>query len=108
MPAVAEAGEFLRSFPRHADQSKPAWMRAAARFFGLTFSQAKKLYYGEVKTIDADVYLRMRARLDELQRAQIKRQEILNDAAILIASARNDARRIDGGTRQAAGRGKRA
>ena len=66
MPAVVEAGTYLRSFPRHADQSKPAWMRSAGRYFGLTFAQTKKLYYGEVKTIDADTFLRMRERLNEI------------------------------------------
>jgi hypothetical protein len=92
MPAVVEAGTYLRSFPRHADQSKPAWMRSAGRYFGLTFAQTKKLYYGEVKTIDADTFLRMRERLDDLKKQQSKRLEILDDARRLLDAGRTDTR----------------
>ena len=106
--AATEVREFLCAVPRQHADSRETWLRRAGAFFGLTPRRAKSIWYGEKVRIDYDEFMRMRARLEQLKRAQMKRQEILNDAAILLAQARNDARRVAGGTGQAVGSRKRA
>lgn len=65
MNAVAEAKSLLYRFPRLKGEKKLPWLEAASEFFGLTFSQAKKIEYDEVKGIDADKLRRMRAIYEE-------------------------------------------
>lgn len=91
--AVDEARDYLAALPRSHTQTRATWLHSGCRFFGISNSLGKKLWYREVERMDADTLLRMRERFDELKRAQIKRQELLNDAADLLTALRNDASR---------------
>lgn len=88
-------------------ESKGVWLQRAGRFFGLSPAKAKRIYYGEVKSIDADTFQRMRSSLDELNRSAAMRQERLNDVESALGAAarvaREEARR-QGLARDAMGR----
>ena len=80
MDAVAEAKSAFRWIPRGADQPKLNWLReSVAPFFGLTFSQAKKIEYQEVKDLRASRLDAMREKLNQLQERAAARRE-RNDA----------------------------
>lgn len=99
MPAVVEAREMMCAVPFAPDRhTKGTWLRHVAGLFGLTPSKAKKIFYGEVKRIDADTFNRMRERLDALQESAKTRRERLNDLIHLSAELRSD-----GGIRASAG-----
>lgn len=90
MHAVVEALSILFEVPRQPDEPKGRWIARAGGVFGLTFSQAKKIIYGEVKDLRATRLDAMRERLDELKESAVKRRERLNEIAIGIATARAD------------------
>lgn len=92
MTGVAEAKSALCLVPRCHSDTRATWLSKAARVYGLTLSQARRLYYGEAKRIDSDRLDHIRTVRDQLQESAITRREILNDIAIGIASIRNDAR----------------
>lgn len=81
MPAILEARTMLCAVPLDMarGESKGVWLQRAARLLGLRPAKAKRIYYGEVKSIDADTFQRMRSSLDELKRSAARRQERLND-----------------------------
>lgn len=92
MHAVVEAKSILKEVPRHPDEPKRDWIQRAGALFKLTRSQAKKIWYGEVKDISATRLDRMRDIREQLQESAARRRETLNDIAIGIATLRNDGR----------------
>lgn len=78
MPGVLEARFHLCAFPREHGDSKSSYLRRAAAFFGLSYWQAKKIYYGEAKRIDADRLDAMRARMVALHERTATRRETLD------------------------------
>lgn len=92
MHAVVEAKSILQEVPRRPDELKGDWLQRAGALFKLTRSQAKKIWYGEVKDISATRLDRMRDIRSQLQESAARRRETLNGIAIGIAAARNDAR----------------
>lgn len=106
--AVDEARDYLAALPRSHTQTRASWLHSGCRFFGISESLGKKLWYREVERMDADTLLRMRERFDALKEAQIKRQELLNDAADLLAAFTNDAARVTDSSGREAGGGERS
>src|SRR5262245_40253123 len=77
MHAVAEAHSLLRrGAPPLPEEKKGKWIERAAAVFGLTFSQAKKIVYGEVKDLRASRLDAMRDKLNQLKESANKRQGI--------------------------------
>jgi 4-alpha-glucanotransferase len=81
MNAVVEAKSMFRVVPRGVDQQKGEWLRAVARFFRLTYSQAKKIEYEEVQDMRASRLDAMRATVAELQERADQRRGIANEIA---------------------------
>lgn len=81
MPAVVEARSMLCAVPLDLSrgESKGVWLQRAARMLGLAPAKAKRIYYGEVKRIDADTFARMRSRLDSLKEQANANNERLNE-----------------------------
>lgn len=88
MSAVAEARAMFRIVPRGVDQSKADWLGFVARVFHLTFSQAKKIEYGEVDDMRASRLDAMRAKFSELQESATRRRETLDELAARLAEIR--------------------
>jgi len=82
--AANEVRSFLCAIPRTHHDTRETWLRRAGSFLGLTPRRARSVWYGEKVRIDADEYLRMRARIDQLKKSQIKRRELLNDVDDLV------------------------
>lgn len=122
MSAVSKAHSLVMdaidAVPREPHDNKSSLLRKAAGALGLSYWQAKKIRYGEVKSIDADKLESMRERYDEfLQRlASLKAQADDNQARLNeLIYWRTDAGRIvragqtdAGGSRSAAGREREA
>jgi hypothetical protein len=89
MSAVAEARAIFRVVPRGVDQTKADWLRFVARLFSLTFSQAKKIEYLELKDMRASRLDAMRAKFAEMEESAAKRRETLNDLAARLAEIRS-------------------
>lgn len=110
MNAVAEARSAFRAIPRGVDQPKLEWLRrSVAPFFGLTFSQAKKIEYGEVKDMRASRLDAMREKLVQLQESAAKRRgtsDVIKErlAAIRSGQGGRDAGSGGGGTGATDGR----
>ena len=80
MHAVAEARSIMRiAVPPLPFEGKMAWLARAAGVFSLTFSQAKKIEYGEVKDLRASRLDAMREKFDQRQERAAARRE-RNDA----------------------------
>lgn len=92
MNAVAEAKYYLAEVPRLPDETKSAWLTRTGALFRLTRSQAKKIWYDEIKDMRASRLDGMRDIRKQLQQSAARRREILNEIAIGIATARNDDR----------------
>lgn len=90
MHAVAEAKSAFRLIPRGVDQPKLEWLRqSVAPFFGLTFSQAKKIEYGEVKDLRASRLDYIREKLKQGQERAVKRGERAHDIKERLAYLRS-------------------
>jgi len=89
MSPVAEARAMFRVVPRGVDQSKAAWLGFVARVFHLTFSQAKKIEYGEVDDMRASRLDAMRAKFSELQESATRRRETLDALAARLVEIRS-------------------
>lgn len=89
-PEISEARQILRLVPREHDESKQGWLLRAARFFGLTPAQAKKIEYGEVKDMRASRLDAMRAIRSELLMRAARRQEILDAITEKLAALGSD------------------
>lgn len=79
MPAVLEARSMLCAVLLETErgESRGVWLTRAARLLAITPSIARGLYYQKKKRIDADTYLRMRDRLEDLkERADANRTRI--------------------------------
>lgn len=103
MPAVLEARSMLCAVPLDLSrgESKGVWLMRAARLLGLAPAKAKRIYYGEVKRIDADTFAGMRARLENLKAQADASREQLNAliyARHEIARARQAHRALDPGS----------
>ena len=84
MPAVVEARAMLCAIPLDLarGESKGVWLLRASRLLGIAPALGKRLYYGELKRIDADTFFRMRRRsrdidllnrrLDALKAAEVQ------------------------------------
>jgi hypothetical protein len=80
MPAVVEAREMILAVPFDpAVDTKGAWLRRAGALLGLGERKAARIFYREVKRIDADTFNRMRAKLNELQEQANENTRRLND-----------------------------
>lgn len=81
MPAVVEARTMLCAIPLDVSrgESKGVWLQRAARLLGLAPAKAKRIYYGEVKRIDADEFARMRNRLEQVKERANGNRERLNE-----------------------------
>lgn len=90
MHAVVEAKSMFRFVPRGPDEPKGRWLEKAARVFGLTPSQAKKIEYEEVKDMRASRLDAMREKLNELQQGAAKRRELSNGITQRFAELRSD------------------
>lgn len=86
MNAATEVRDFLSAVPRQHSDTRESWLRRAGAFFGLTPRRARSVWYREKVRIDHDEYLRMRARIGELQKAQIKRRELIADVDALVGA----------------------
>ncbi|GEP59494.1 hypothetical protein RSO01_66600 [Reyranella soli] len=99
MHAVAEAKAAFRAIPRGVDQPKLEWLRnRVAPFFGLTFSQAKKIEYDEVKDLRASRLDHIRDKVSQLQESAAKRRgeaDAIKERLACLRSARTS--RIAGG-----------
>lgn len=111
MPAVVEARSMLCAVPIDLSrgESKGVWLQRVGRLLGLSSAKAKRIYYQEVKRIDADTYNRMRTQLNELQERAEARRETLNEihrriADLDPAGAGEAVRRDGGGVSPAGGR----
>jgi hypothetical protein len=89
MHAVVEAKSMFRVVPRLPDEQKGEWLRKAARIFGLTPSQAKKIEYEEVKDLRASRLDAMRAKLNELEEGARARREKLDDIQTRLTDLRS-------------------
>lgn len=58
--------------PVRADEGRKAQITRAARRLGLAWGEAKRLWYGERRSIPADLYLRLKARKEEIEEAQLR------------------------------------
>lgn len=87
--AVVEARDMICAIPRAHDATKLSWLFHAAGQLAIHFRLAKKLYYREVKRIDADTMDRMRIRFEEIQEAASKRRELMNELAIRTKDLRS-------------------
>jgi hypothetical protein len=105
MHVVAEARSIMReAVPPLPFEGKLAWLRRVAGVFGLTFSQAKKLEYREVKDLRASRLDAMRDKLKGLQASAAKRQgatDAIKDRLADLRSAHGS--REAGGDRRGAG-----
>jgi hypothetical protein len=105
MHAVVEARSIFREVvPPLPFEGKLAWITRVAGVFNLTFSQAKKIEYGEVKDLRASRLDAMRDKLSQRQeRASARRER--NDgikeriAYLRSAEGGGDAGRDSRGTR---------
>src|SRR5262245_31891020 len=92
MHAVAEAKAAFRAIPRDVDQPKLEWLRTrVAPFFGLTFSQAKKIEYDEVKDLRASRLDHIREKVSQLQESAAKRRggiDAIKERLAYLRSAR--------------------
>lgn len=105
MHAVVEARSYIKAVPRWPDEPKLDWIERAGSVFGLTFSQAKKIIYDEVKDISATRLDRMReikAKLAALKEQADDNQRRINE----LIYWRADVART-GGVRPTAGRSDR-
>jgi hypothetical protein len=84
--AVDDARDMLRAFPRDPEHTRNIWLQCCSRFYGMSASLAKKLWYREQKRIDADTYLRMRERHEALMRSAQRRQELLKDVDAVVGA----------------------
>lgn len=90
MHAVAEAKSAFRAITRDPDQPKLEWLReSVAPFFGLTFSQAKKIEYGEVKDLRASRLDHIREKLKQAQQRAERRLETSNGIKERLACLRS-------------------
>lgn len=88
MTGVEEARGYLLRVPRDPLARRGDWLRTTARTYGLTYSQAKKLFYGEVKTITSDQLDFMRGVAGQLRARVEARRDRINEIAQRIADAR--------------------
>ena len=107
MPAVVEARSMLCAVPLDVSrgESRGVWLSRVARLLGLTSAKAKRIYYGEVKRIDADEFARMRSRLEELHDRATETRGRINDLIYRSHEIERDARvaRTSGGVPDANG-----
>jgi hypothetical protein len=104
MNAVVEAQTILRCVPRDPTEPKWHWIKRAGAFFGLTFSQAKKIEYREIKDMRASRLDAMRDRLVELRQSAANRQgatDAIKDRLADLRSAHGS--REAGGDRRGTG-----
>lgn len=87
MTTSEEVREFLCAVPRQHSDTRDSWLRRAGAFLGLTPRRARSVWYREKVRIDHDEYLRMRARIEGLKQAQIKRREMLADVHSLVGAS---------------------
>lgn len=68
MPAVVEARSMLCAVPLDLSrgESKGVWLSRVSRLHGIAPALGKRLYYGEIKRMDADVFARMKRRHAEI------------------------------------------
>ena len=92
MNAVLEARCALREIPRDPDEQKGAWLRKAGNFFGLTWSQTKKIEYGEVKDLRASTLLQMRERLTILRESAERQRGLKDELTVRINELRSNGR----------------
>lgn len=98
MNAVIEARSALREIPRGPDEQKGAWLRKAGGFFGLTWSQTKKIEYGEVKDLRASTLLHMRERLTILRESAERQRGLINELTIRTNELRANGRGREAGS----------
>jgi hypothetical protein len=83
MNAAAEARQIvvdvMALVPRDYEDNKSSLLDKAAGRLGITYWQAKKLVYREVKGVDADRLQRMRDLLNEAREAAARRQARANE-----------------------------
>jgi hypothetical protein len=91
VPAVVEARDMLcAAVPFEPERdTKRSWIRRASSALGIDPAKGKRIFYREVKRIDADTFARMRDRLDALQETAATRRERLNDLATLRSERRS-------------------
>lgn len=106
--AASEVRSFLCAIPRGHNDTRETWLRRAGSFLGLTPRRARSVWYGEKIRIDADEYLRMCARMDQLKKSQLKRQGVLRDVDALVGSVSRVASASAGSGRDAGGEQVRA
>ena len=92
MDAVLEARSTLREYPRDPHEYKGAWLRKAGGFFGLTWSQTKKIEYGEVKDLRASTLLHMRERLTVLRESAERYRGLKDELTIRTNELRSNGR----------------
>lgn len=79
MPAVVEARSMICAVPRDPRHTRATWLQYVGNLLGIHPRQAKKIFYGELKRIDADTFRRMQSNLEALQTKALERRETLNE-----------------------------
>lgn len=106
MPAVVEARSMLCAVPIDLSrgESKGVWLQRVSRLLGLSPAKAKRIYYHEVKRIDADTFNHMRIQLNQLQERAEQRRETLDglNARLETARSRQGSGTSEGDSRRAA------
>jgi hypothetical protein len=76
MAAVVEARTILCAVPQDTlrGESRGVWLQRVAAFFGLSHSEAVKIYYRRKQRMDADKLDAMRDKLVELRQSAANRQ----------------------------------
>lgn len=93
METIVEAQSILRAVLPFPFEKKYAWIKRAGTFFGLTFSQAKKLEYGELKDLRASRLDAMRIRYADLKETSAQRGKLHDELKLRV----NELRATHGG-----------
>lgn len=91
MPAVVEARTILCAIPQDTlrGESRGVWLQRTAEFFGLSQSEAVKIYYRRKERMDADKLAVMRERLNQLEERAAQRQGMIDGIKEQLAYLRS-------------------
>lgn len=104
MPAVVEARTMICDIPLDVSrgESRGVWLQRASKLLGLTPAKGKRIYYGEVKRIDADTFNRMKTlnqRISSAKAAENRHQEEAHEIRKSLGATRGRIA-LDGGPSQ--------
>jgi len=91
MSAVVEARSILCAVPVDTarGESRGVWLQRCAAFFGLSNSEASKIYYRRKERMDADKLAFMREQLEQLEERTAQRRGTLDELQERLAAIRS-------------------